>query len=257
MDEDKLEELPTSIFVIDDVPIADRMPKPEPNVIIRSSQYYMNNRENFISFINNLFAPYKEEIKGADDDVSCESVYGSNDFSLLIHQKIVRDYMNLYTPYRGILLYHGLGSGKTCSSIAIAEGMKTKNQIMIMTPASLKVNYQEELKKCGDILYKKNQYWEFIETKDNEKYVETLSEILLLDKAFIQRNGGAWLINVKKSPNFESLSNTQKNSLDIQLNQMIRKKYQFVSYNGTRRSHLAEFTKNFTINPFSNKVIAK
>ena len=67
-------------------------------------------------------------------------------------------------------MYHGLGSGKTCSSIAIAEGFKTKNQIMVMTPASLRVNYLEELKKCGDLLYKKNQYWEFISTKEKPKY---------------------------------------------------------------------------------------
>ena len=41
--------------------------------------------------------------------------------------------MNLYTPYRGLLLYHGLGSGKTCTSIAIAEGMKDSKSIIIMT----------------------------------------------------------------------------------------------------------------------------
>ena len=66
--------------------------------------------------------------------------------------------MNLYTPYRGLLLYHGLGSGKTCTSIAIAEGMKDSKRIVIMTPASLRANYIEELKKCGDSLYKRNQF---------------------------------------------------------------------------------------------------
>ena len=55
--------------------------------------------------------------------------------------------MNLYTPYRGLLLYHGLGSGKTCSSIAIAEGMKSGRKIIIMTPASLRRNYIEEINK--------------------------------------------------------------------------------------------------------------
>ena len=70
----------------------------------------------------------------------------NNQFSLLTHQKIVRDYLNLFTPYRGLLLYHGLGSGKTCSSIAIAEGMKDNKKIIVMTPASLRRNYIEELK---------------------------------------------------------------------------------------------------------------
>ena len=37
-----------------------------------------------------------------------------------------RDYINLYTPYRGLLLYHGLGAGKTCGSIGIAEGFRSQ-----------------------------------------------------------------------------------------------------------------------------------
>ena len=28
------------------------------------------------------------------------------------------------TPYNGLLLFHGVGVGKTCSSITIAEGFK-------------------------------------------------------------------------------------------------------------------------------------
>ena len=36
------------------------------------------------------------------------------------------------------------------------------NSIIIMTPASLRMNYINELKQCGDPLYKTNQYWEKI-----------------------------------------------------------------------------------------------
>jgi hypothetical protein len=39
--------------------------------------------------------------------------------------------LNLYTPYRGLLSYHGLGSGKTCTSIGIAEGMKTDKSVVL------------------------------------------------------------------------------------------------------------------------------
>ena len=35
--------------------------KPVPN--IRASNYYLNNRQKFISFINGLFKPYKKEIE--------------------------------------------------------------------------------------------------------------------------------------------------------------------------------------------------
>ena len=91
---------------------------------------------------------------------------------MLTHQRIVRDYINLHSPYRGLLLYHGLGAGKTCSSIAIAEGIKASNTVVVMTPASLQMNYIKELKKCGDPLYKDNQFWEFIKTEDENGTID-------------------------------------------------------------------------------------
>jgi len=106
-------------MVITDTAVHERMPKVRPPGIIVSS-YYMNNREKFINFINQLFMRYHEEISSQKEQLSCDPS-SKSDFSLLTHQKIVRDYLNIYTPYRGLLLYHGLGSGKTCSSISIAN----------------------------------------------------------------------------------------------------------------------------------------
>jgi hypothetical protein len=239
----------------------NRIPKLEPNVLIKAPNYYLYNREIFISFINSLFEPYKQELLKEEKEmelgktsISC-SASDSNNFSLLIHQKIVRDYINIYTPYRGLLLYHGLGSGKTCSSIAIAEGIKNDKKILIMTPASLRDNYVEELKKCGDYLYKKNQYWEFINTKTHPQYVEYLSTLLKLPQEYITANGGAWFINVKKEPNYDSLDFEDQKKINAQLDKMINYKYQFISYNGLRSSHLSGMTNGGTLNPFSNKVI--
>ena len=239
----------------------NRIPKLEPNVLIKAPNYYLYNREIFISFINSLFEPYKQELLKEEKEmelgktsISCLASE-SNNFSLLIHQKIVRDYINIYTPYRGLLLYHGLGSGKTCSSIAIAEGIKNDKKILIMTPASLRDNYVEELKKCGDYLYKKNQYWEFINTKTHPQYVEYLSTLLKLPQEYINSNGGAWFVNVKKEPNYDSLDFEDQKKINAQLDKMINYKYQFISYNGLRSSHLNGMTNGGTINPFSNKVI--
>ena len=123
---------------------------------LKTPAYYNNNREKFVQFINQLFTPYKEEMAAMGDNISCDSLTQTTaDFSPLIHQKIVKDYLNNYTPYPGLLLYHGLGSGKTCTSIGVAEGMKDEKHVMILTPASLRMNYMEELKKCGSPLYKK------------------------------------------------------------------------------------------------------
>ena len=122
------------------------------------------------------------------DDISCDTLNSKKGegFSLMTHQKIVRDYLNIYSPYRGLLLYHGLGAGKTCASIGIAEGMKDDKQVIIMTPASLRMNYISELKHCGDPIYKKNQYWEKISTAGNPHLEKAVSELLNLDVEYIR-----------------------------------------------------------------------
>ena len=223
----------------------------EPGIM--ASSYYLNNREKFISFITSLYSRYKN-----DDNTSSTPTCERDDdmpFSLMGHQKIVRDYISQYSPYRGILLFHGLGSGKTCSSIAIAEGLKTNRQVIVMTPASLRTNYVEELKKCGDDLYKKNQFWEFIDTTMNPELIRPLSNVLSISVEFINNQGGAWLMNVTKKPNFENLRSQQQKSLDKQLDMMISYKYKFINYNGMRKSNLNTLSQGNKINPFDNKVV--
>lgn len=45
-------------------------------------------------------------------------------FELEPHQNFVRNFMSFQTPYNSLLLYHGLGTGKTCSAIGICEEMR-------------------------------------------------------------------------------------------------------------------------------------
>ena len=163
----------------------------------------MNNRKIFINFINTLFEPYRQALEEESKDVRCPDP--ERPFSLMTHQAIVRDYINLYSPYRGLLIYHGLGAGKTCSSIAIAEGINTEKRIIIMTPASLRQNYISELKLCGDALYRLNQFWEFISTNGNTELENKLSEILSIPVSFITAENGAWLVNMRKKPNYDTL----------------------------------------------------
>ena len=250
-----ISEGPITMVKIGNTSFKERLPSPSEKILIQSSAYYLNNREIFQNFINSLFLPYKEELDAQDESsLNCES-RSSEEFNLLIHQKLVRDYINIYTPYRGLLLYHGLGSGKTCSSIAIAEGIKSDKEVIVMTPASLRANYIEELKKCGDQMYKKTQHWEFVDVKEKRELVPILSNILKISQETISRNGGAFLVNIKEPSNFDDLSTDSKRLLDEQLNEMIKYKYRFINYNGMRLSHLREISSNFQSNPFSNKVI--
>lgn len=257
-------DIPATLIQVDDRELGDRLNEKEPNVNIKAPAYYMNNREMFINFINSTFRKYGKLLKEQDKEggITCDSLNNSKSksFSLMIHQQIVRDYINIYTPYRGLLLYHGLGAGKTCASIAIAEGLKNTNQVIIMTPASLRMNYISELKNCGDPIYKLNQFWEKIATAGNPHLEKALSEILNLPVSFIRKQGWAWMVDVKKSSNFDKLNPEDQKSVDAQINEMLLKKYKFINYNGMREEHLDKMITESeelhnTSNPFDDKVI--
>ena len=248
---------PEAMITIGDTSLPKRLPAP-PEYNLVASSYYMNNRETFINFINGLFDEYRTDLLDESKNISCEDIgKDTGEIGLLTHQKIVRDYINLNTPYRGLLLFHGLGSGKTCSSIAIAEGIKSGGkQVIIMTPASLQRNYLEEIKKCGDLIYRKNQFWEWISIVDNPEYTNALATVLGFKTIdYITRKKGAWLTNVTKPNNYSELSTPDKKSLNDQLDEMIRQKYRFINYNGLRRNSFKELTNDFSNNIFDDAIV--
>jgi len=247
----QLEVEPTSVVV--GAHVLQR-PAPAPPVRIRASAYYMNNRQIFINFINSLFEPYKESLMSEANVASCDNK--RKDFSLLTHQEIVRDYMNLYTPYRGLLLYHGLGAGKTCASIAIAEGMKNAKEVVIMTPASLRQNYIHELKVCGDSIYRLKQHWTFLPTGRDLAREKDYARALSVPQEQVTRQGGIWVMDVGKESNYESLGSDARSQLNAQIDSMISAKYRFINYNGLRDSHLDDLTEGGRRpNPFAGKVV--
>ena len=143
----------------------------------------------------------------------------------------------------------------TATSIGIAEGMKSAKRVIILTPASLRANYVEELKKAGDLLYKKNQFWEWFSTDGNPELMDTISAVLNLPREYINKQHGAWFINATKKSNYDSLSDTDRKTLDAQLDVMITQKYTFINYNGLRSKRLGELTNGFTRNLFDNSVV--
>ena len=227
-----------------------------PENLMKADEFYLNNKQMFINFMDSQLLPYRNKIK--KKKLSCKDRDKASEFELLPHQNIVREYMNVNTPYRGLLLFHGLGSGKTCSSIAISEGLKTSRKVMVMTPASLRVNYVEELKSCGDIFYKKQQHWKFIKMTQADsapKMIQELAAIFELDMPFVQTQGGIWIIDENQPSNFDSLTSQEQKSLEKQIHKLIALKYDFIHYNGLRNASLDKLTVNGTINPFDNRVV--
>jgi hypothetical protein len=143
----------------------------------------------------------------------------------------------------------------TATSIAIAEGMKSEKKVFILTPASLKMNFFSELKRFGDQLYRKNQFWEFISIEGKPEYVPLLARALSLSHEYVRANGGAWLVNIQMPPNFTEKTTEEQNMIDDQLNQMIRAKYIDINYNGLTKKVFDKMTENGTKNPFDNSVV--
>jgi hypothetical protein len=70
-------------------------------------------------------------------------------FDLQEQQKFVQRYINKTTPFRGLLIWHGLGSGKTCASVAVANTFTNMNKVVVL-PAALVGNFIGDYKKCGN-----------------------------------------------------------------------------------------------------------
>jgi hypothetical protein len=106
-------------------------------------------------------------------------------------------------------------------------------------------------------MYKKNQYWEFIDSRGNPELTRVLSQILMFpDDKFVHAKGGAWMVNVTKPSNYETeLTPSQRVRVDAQIDEMINTKYDFINYNGLRAEKLKSMTDGYTRNPFDNAVI--
>lgn len=98
--------------------------------------------DDFYKFINKKYSSYKIPKKNK----TLKQICFPKKYEHQIPQKFVAEFINPKTPYTGLLIYHQIGSGKTCSAINIAEKFKNKKTIIIVLPASLKQNFRSELR---------------------------------------------------------------------------------------------------------------
>ena len=48
----------------------------------------------------------------------------SNEFTLGNHQQLLQSFIHKNTPYKGLLIFHGVGVGKTCTAINISNSFR-------------------------------------------------------------------------------------------------------------------------------------
>jgi hypothetical protein len=74
------------------------------------------------------------------------------EYELLPQQAFVRNFLSFQTPYNSLLLFHGLGSGKTCSAIGVCEEMRDylrqmgiNKRIIIVASPNVQDNFRLQL----------------------------------------------------------------------------------------------------------------
>ena len=126
------------------------------------------NNKNFLDFIKKYYAstyafPNLElspfEFSENYINKSTDEICNLTSYKLNPQQKFSAQFINPLTNFHSELIFHGLGSGKTCTSIVIGEAFKKDNiprnqRITIVVPAPLKQQYFDEIVgkiKNGDV----------------------------------------------------------------------------------------------------------
>ncbi len=154
---------------------------------------------------------YDGSIKNIIEENDKQELCKQNDinFELSPHQEFVKRFMNINTPYNGLLLYHGLGSGKTCSAIGITEEFRKSNKY-------------SEIKKKIIIVASPNVQENFKLQLFNKSKLKKISNIWNLGGCV----GNSLLHELKDY----DLENMKKEQIIQKMDKIIRSNYYFMGY---------------------------
>jgi superfamily II DNA or RNA helicase len=225
---------------------------------VKTDKWVLPNR---IGYNENIFKTFRPEFyfSSSKNKLTCNRSEGEIDdkkISLFPQQRLIRDYMNIDSPYRGALLYHELGAGKSGASIAAAEGYINKKKMFVLSPASLAVNYENEIIKISSIGLNLKKDWTLLKvTKSNKEVEKVLNEKYSVKTSIIKRDGLVWIplyeddipnaIVIKKTVDL-----TDKTAIDVMISHIIRNRYTFISYNGLTQKLLTSLGKTAFDNSF-------
>jgi len=197
--------------------------------------YVPDTRRGFADFIKQTYTPF--ELPEVPVDIPVGEKYYP-------YQKFVRDYMRQSSPYRGILVYHGLGSGKTCTSIATAEALyaSAKKKIIVMTPFSLRKNYLNEISFCGFRHFQLKNFWVKLDPADPTTTLFA-NQILGLSGKYLKAAKAVWAPDFRKTAaesNYDTLSDEDRIEIRKQIISILdwhpeknpTGRIRFINYNG-------------------------
>lgn len=119
--------------------------------------------------------PEKKEITNYDELKQYRDNVCAGKFQLLSQQNLLSNFINPDTPFKGLVIFHGVGTGKSCSAIAICEKFKEQvkkynTKIYILVPGPLnKEGWKDELVKCTKDTYRKEGDSNIIDKGEKER----------------------------------------------------------------------------------------
>lgn len=147
-------------------------------------KYPSINNKHFLDLITQEFQQFKIPKK----QLTMEDICQPKKFKLQKSQEFVAEYLSPKSPYKSLLVFHQIGSGKTCTAVTVAEKWVGKRQIIVLTPASLIDNFKDELRSlCADDTYisnKDRQLLKSLSPKDKQYKDIILKSNKIIDKFY-------------------------------------------------------------------------
>ena len=238
-------------------------------------------RRAFGYFIYDKYRRYMLKALEKLDPNACKVLGDSSQVTQIYeYQKFVRDYISFMTPYRGVLVYHGLGSGKTCTAIAASEALLSsggKQRIIVMTPFSLRKNFIQQITFCGFRHFRLLNFWspqEYNPSDGKNALWLFATSVLRIPEAYLttrrsKRKGKAiriWIPDLNKpqsEENYTKLSGDEQAEIRQQIYETLvydpdkgkNGLIWFINYNGITATKLLKIACDRTTNAFDNSVI--
>jgi len=148
---------------------------PEVTIKYRGKDWVMPYSPDFKADITSRFS----ELRLTDKSIKLNKVDQDDPNSAFKYQEILVRLLDPKTPLRGMLGYHGIGSGKTRTSIMVSTRfLKDNKKIVVMLPGALRSNYVKELYRWGS-----TEHGVGIKNYSNLKDKEKLQAEMVADKA--------------------------------------------------------------------------
>ena len=126
----------------------------------------------------------REPLREEEADKLCSPHF---EFELEPHQMFIKNFMSFQTPYNSLLVFHGLGTGKTCSAIGVAEEMRSyykqlgiNKKILIVATPNVQKNFELQLFDKRKLKKSKTGLWN-IKACAGSKFIKEINPMNIED----------------------------------------------------------------------------